>query len=81
MGIPMLKIRWFRDRHIFNMGIPIPGKTSLYWDRPQEAWTNSVWKTSLSVQFRVSENINNYEGGILFSRKLSKVFSTRLTYT
>ena len=26
----MLKIRWSCDRLIFNMGIPIPGKDSLY---------------------------------------------------
>ena len=35
MGIPMLKIRWSRDRLIFNMWIPYTGKrTSLYWDGP-----------------------------------------------
>ena len=30
IGIPMLKIRRFRDRLIFNMGIPIPGKDGIY---------------------------------------------------
>ena len=30
MGVPMLKIRRSRDRLIFNMGIPIPGKYGLY---------------------------------------------------
>ena len=30
IGIPMLKIRRSRDRLIFNMGIPIPGKDGLY---------------------------------------------------
>ena len=30
LGIPMLKIRRSGDRLIFNMGIPIPGKDSLY---------------------------------------------------
>ena len=30
IGIPMLKIRRSCDRLIFNMGIPIPGKDSLY---------------------------------------------------
>ena len=29
-GIPMLKIRRSRDRLIFNMGTPIPGKDGLY---------------------------------------------------
>ena len=29
-GITMLKIRRSRDRLIFNMGIPIPGKDGLY---------------------------------------------------
>ena len=31
----MLKIRRFCDRLIFNMGILIPGKDRLYWDRAQ----------------------------------------------
>ena len=30
MAIPMLKIRRPNGRLIFNMGIPIPGKDSLY---------------------------------------------------
>ena len=30
IGIPLLKIRRSRDRLISNMGIPIPGKDSLY---------------------------------------------------
>ena len=30
MGIPILKIKRTRDRLIFNMGIPIPGKDGLY---------------------------------------------------
>ena len=30
MGIPMLKIRWSRDRLIFNMGIPILVRRHLY---------------------------------------------------
>ena len=30
IGIPMLKIRRSRNRLIFNMGIPIPGKNGLY---------------------------------------------------
>ena len=30
MVIPMLKIRRLTDRLIFNMGIPIPGKTVFY---------------------------------------------------
>ena len=30
MGIPMLKIRWSRDRLIFNMGIPILVRQHLY---------------------------------------------------
>ena len=30
IGIAMLKIKWSRDRLIFNMGIAIPGKDSLY---------------------------------------------------
>ena len=30
IGIPMLKIRWSRDRLIFNMGIPIPIRRHLY---------------------------------------------------
>ena len=30
MVIPMLKIRQSRDRIVPNMGIPIPGKDSLY---------------------------------------------------
>ena len=30
MGIPMLKISRYRDRLIFNMRIPIPGKDGLY---------------------------------------------------
>ena len=30
IGMPMLKIRRSRDRLIFNMGIPIPGKDGLY---------------------------------------------------
>ena len=40
IGIPMLKIKRFRDRLIFNMGIPIPGKDGRYietrpWDPVQ----------------------------------------------
>ena len=30
MAIPMLKIKWSRDRLILNMGISIPGKDCLY---------------------------------------------------
>ena len=32
IGIPVFKIRRSRDRLIFNMGIPIPGKDSLHID-------------------------------------------------
>ena len=37
IGILMLKIRRSRDRLIFSMGIPIPGKRSLYWNGSQPA--------------------------------------------
>ena len=37
IGIPMLKIRRSRDRLIFNMEIPIPGKDGLYIE--MEPWS------------------------------------------
>ena len=48
IGIPMLKIRRFRDLSIFNMGIPITGRRSLYWDRVLIFFVN-VWATRLWV--------------------------------
>ena len=38
IGIPMLKIRRSCDRLIFNMGIPIPGKDSLYIETGPWCW-------------------------------------------
>ena len=43
--IPMLKIRRSRDRLIFNMGIPIPGKDEVYIETgPRTPWEFSgLW--------------------------------------
>ena len=50
-GIPMLKIRWSRDRLIFNMGIPILVRRHLYIETPpalrsSKFHTNVVWNLS-----------------------------------
>ena len=53
IGIPMLKIRWSRDRLIFNMGIPYLGKTVfilrrgpvLSLHRPATPWRLFAWMT------------------------------------
>ena len=39
----MLKIRWYRDRLIFNMGIPIPEKDSLYIEMGPRSWPTFQW--------------------------------------
>ena len=44
----MLKIRQSDDRLIFNMGIPMPEKWSLYWDSAQHSVIGGVWITVYS---------------------------------
>ena len=46
IGIPMLKIRRSRDRFIFNMEIPIPGKDGLYIE--MEPWFRRTSKTEFN---------------------------------
>ena len=48
IGIPMLKIRRSGDRLIFNMGIPIPGKDSLYIE-------TGPWSSSKVVGLRLAD--------------------------
>ena len=55
IGIPIIKIRQFRDHFIFNMGIPIPGKGSLYIETgPWCSWWcrySMLWMCTSGVSF------------------------------
>ena len=42
LGIPIIKIRLSHDCLIFNMGIPIPGKTVIFLDKAQVSWLHSL---------------------------------------
>ena len=65
IGIPMLKIRRSRDRLIFNMGIPIPGKDGLYietrgidtlWDPTLRRLGARYWHGSMCVIVVIMNN-------------------------
>ena len=52
--IPILRIRRSHDHLIFNMGIPVPGKTVFIWRRGPGLFTYLFWWLALSVQLALS---------------------------
>ena len=54
----MLKIRQSHNRLILNMGIPIPGRVSLYYTPAQRSWRGVYWIHLVRLSVRPSVRLS-----------------------